>query len=431
MSKTSPVPRLQKLALISVHTSPLETPGIGDAGGMNVYIDKTARELAKRGIEIDIFTRATSKDQPANIEVTPGVNVRYIPAGPFGGLQKQDLPGQLCAMTAGVMRAEAEKPEGYYDLIHSHYWLSGQVGWLARDKWQVPLIHTMHTMAKVKNLALAEDDSPEPLIRVVGEEQVVKVADRLVANTHREAAELIDLYDAPPQKVDVVHPGVDLEIFTPQGRTLRTELGIEDHDFVLLFVGRIQPLKAPDIVLKAASELKARYPELAHRIRVVICGGFSGTGTEAKYSLTALASDLQLHDNVIFLQPLPPVELAALYRSADLLVVPSYSESFGLVALEASASGTPVIAAAVGGLVTSVKDGTSGALIGNHDPVAWAEKIADVALNPELHKTLRTGGIDHAKKFSWQITAQHLIDSYERSIFDFRRTSSETNSASA
>lgn len=431
MSNTSPVPRLRKLALISVHTSPLETPGIGDAGGMNVYIDKTARELAKRGIEIDIFTRATSKDQPSSIEVTPGVRVRYIQAGPFGGLQKQDLPGQLCAMTAGVMRAEAEKPEGWYDVIHSHYWLSGQVGWLARDKWQVPLIHSMHTMAKVKNLALADDDTPEPLIRIVGEEQVVKVADRLVANTHREAAELIDLYDASPHSVDVIHPGVDLEIFTPEGDNLRSKLGIDENDFVMLFVGRIQPLKAPDIVLKAAAEFRKRNPEMAHRFKVVICGGLSGSGLQDKYSLNTLARDIEIIDNVIFLQPLPPAELASLYRSADVLLVPSHSESFGLVALEASATGTPVIAAAVGGLVTSVKDNISGLLVGNHDPAMWAEKIADIALNPQFQRELRIGGIEHAQKFSWEITAQNLANSYERSIFDFRRTTGNTNTASA
>lgn len=431
MSNTSPVSRLRKLALISVHTSPLETPGIGDAGGMNVYIDKTARELAKRGIEIDIFTRATSKDQPVSVEVTPGVRVRYIQAGPFGGLQKQDLPGQLCAMTAGVMRAEAERPEGWYDVIHSHYWLSGQVGWLARDKWQVPLIHSMHTMAKVKNLALAEDDTPEPLIRIVGEEQVVKVSDRLVANTHREAAELIDLYDATPQRVDVVHPGVDLEIFTLKGNDLRSALGIDSSDFVMLFVGRIQPLKAPDIVIKAAAELKKRYPEIAHKLRVVVCGGLSGTGVQEKYSLSALATELNIHDDVMFLQPLPPKELAALYRSADVLLVPSHSESFGLVALEASASGTPVIAAAVGGLVTSVKDNISGLLVGSHDAATWAEKIADIALRPQFKQELQQGGIEHAQKFSWQITAQNLANSYERSIFDFRRTAGNTNSATA
>ena len=431
MSNTSPVSRLRKLAIFSVHTSPLETPGVGDAGGMNVYIDKTARELAKRGIEIDIFTRATSKDQPASIEVTPGVKVRHIPAGPFGGLQKQDLPGQLCAMTAGVMRAEAEKPEGWYDIIHSHYWLSGQVGWLARDKWQVPLIHSMHTMAKVKNLALATDDTPEPLIRIVGEEQVVKVADRLIANTHREAAELIDLYDATPQNVDVVHPGVDLEIFTPHGPDLRNELGIDANDFVLLFVGRIQPLKAPDIALKAAAEVKKRFPEIASRIKVIICGGLSGSGTEEKYSLSNLASELSISDDVCFLQPLPPQELAALYRTADVLLVPSHSESCGLVALEASAAGTPVIAAAVGGLVTSVKDNISGLLVGNHDPATWAEKIADVALRPTFRDELRSGGIEHAQRFSWQVTAQNLADSYERSIFDFRRTRDTKKSASA
>src|SRR5881398_2143200 len=175
------VPR--RIAVLSVHTSPLEQPGTGDAGGMNVYISQTATEMARRGVEVEVFTRATSSDQPPVAELAPGVTVRHIPAGPFEGLAKDELPGQLCAFTAGVLRAEARHEPGYYYVVHSHYWLSGQVGWLARERWGVPLVHSAHTLARVKNAALAEGDAAEPKARVIGEEQVVEAADRLVANT--------------------------------------------------------------------------------------------------------------------------------------------------------------------------------------------------------------------------------------------------------
>ena len=205
MTRLNQRDEVRRLAVLSVHTSPLDAPGMGDAGGMNVYILETAKRLARRDVEVDIFTRATSPEQPATVEVAAGVTVHHVAAGPCGGLLKQDLPGQLCAVTAGVLCNEATRPEGWFDAIHSHYWLSGQVGWLASERWNVPLIHSMHTMAKVKNLALADGDSPEPAIRVIGEEQVVTASARLVANTHREAAELIEHYDADPNRVSVVH----------------------------------------------------------------------------------------------------------------------------------------------------------------------------------------------------------------------------------
>src|SRR5215831_675581 len=181
----------RRVAMLSVHTSPLHQPGTGDAGGMNVYIVEVARRLAERGVEMEIFTRTTSSDLAGCVEMTPGVTVRHVNAGPFEGLAKEDLPAQMCAFTNGVLRAEAARPVGFYDVIHSHYWLSGQVGWLAKDRWGVPLVHTAHTLAKVKNQQLAAGDTPEPAGRVAGEEVVVSEADRLVANTPTEARELI------------------------------------------------------------------------------------------------------------------------------------------------------------------------------------------------------------------------------------------------
>ena len=207
--------RPRRVSVLAVHTSPLEQPGTGDAGGMNVYIVQTAIRMAARGVPVEIFTRATSSELPPVAELAPGVLVRHIAAGPFEGLGKNDLPSQLCAFTAGVLRAEARHEPGHYDVVHSHYWLSGQVGWLARDRWGVPLVHSAHTLAKVKNAMLADGDQPEPPVRVIGEEQVVAEADRLVANTDAEARELLVHYAADPAKIVTIPPGVDLSTFRP------------------------------------------------------------------------------------------------------------------------------------------------------------------------------------------------------------------------
>ncbi|MSZ33213.1 MAG: D-inositol-3-phosphate glycosyltransferase, partial [Actinobacteria bacterium] len=370
---------LRRIAILSVHTSPLHQPGTGDSGGMNVYIAETAKRIAARGIEVEIFTRATSLVEPEVTELAPGVLVRHIPAGPFEGLRKEDLPAQLCAVTAGVLRAEAAKNEGFYDLVHSHYWLSGQVGWIAQERWGVPLVHTMHTMARVKNLTLAQGDSPEPAIREIGEEQVVTAADRLVANTHAEAKELIELYHADPNRVRVVHPGVDLDVFVPGNQSVvRKELGVADDTIVLLFVGRIQPLKAPDVLIEAAAEILKRNPELRSRLVVAICGGPSGSGLERPDALVNLADQLGISDIVKFVPPTSRAELVKWFQAASVCVVPSYSESFGLVAIEAQACGTPVIAARVGGLPTAVRDGISGVLVDGHEPATWADQILSV-----------------------------------------------------
>jgi len=402
----------RRVATLSVHTSPLDQPGAGDAGGMNVYIVEASRRLAARGVEVDIFTRATSSDLPPVVEMSPGVTVRHVSAGPFEELGKEELPAQLCAFTAAVLRAEAQHEPGYYDVVHSHYWLSGQVGWLARDRWSVPLIHTAHTLAKVKNEALAAGDRPEPRARVVGEEQVVAEADRLIANTDEEARQLVRLYGADPERTLVVPPGVDLERFSPGSRAAaRRALGIPGDAVVLLFVGRIQPLKAPDVLLHAAAEMLADDPALRDRLRVHVVGAPSGSGLEAPEQLHKLSGDLGIADVVHFYPPQPPEQLALHYRGADVTVVPSHNESFGLVALEAQACGTPVVAAAVGGLRTAVRDGVSGVLVHGHDPRDYAAAVRAVLARREL---LSAGARRHACRFSWDRTADALVEAYTR-----------------
>ncbi len=277
----APLPsrRPRRVCVLSVHTSPLEQPGTGDAGGMNVYVVETATRMARAGVAVEIFTRATSSEQPPVAALAPGVLVRHVAAGPFEGLGKNDLPSQLCAFTAGVLRAEARHEPGYYDVVHSHYWLSGQVGWLARDRWGVPLVHSAHTLARVKNAALAEGDEPEPMVRVIGEDQVVAEADRLIGNTDEEARQLVELYHADPRRTVTIPPGVDLARFRPGSRAAaRAVLGLPRDAVVLAFVGRIQPLKAPDVLLRAAAELLRRDPALRERLVVLVAGGPSGTG---------------------------------------------------------------------------------------------------------------------------------------------------------
>ena len=411
----------RRVCLLSVHTSPLEQPGTGDAGGMNVYVVQTALGMARRGIEVEIFTRATSSDLPSTVELAPGVLVRHVVAGPFEGLGKDDLPSQLCAFTAGVLRAEARREPGWYDVVHSHYWLSGQVGWLARDRWGVPLVHTAHTLARVKNAALADGDPPEPVVRVIGEDQVVAEADRLVCNTHAEVRELVALYGADLARVVVVPPGVDLDRFRPGDRAAaRRALRLPPDAVVLAFAGRIQPLKAPDVLLRAAATILRRRPELRPRLVVLVAGGPSGSGLAEPTALQDLAGRLGLTDVVRFLPPQDAGGLVTVFRAADVVAVPSHNESFGLVALEAQACGTPVVAARVGGLPVAVADGRSGLLVDGHSAAVWADALVAVALAPGRRARLARGAVAHARRFSWDRTTDALVATYADAAAEFR-----------
>jgi D-inositol-3-phosphate glycosyltransferase len=411
--------------MLSVHTSPLAQPGTGDAGGLNVYVVETARRLAEQGTEVEIFTRAATSELPPTVSLAPGVLVRHMPAGPFEGLSKNDLPGLLCAFAAGVLRVEACHEPGWYDLVHSHYWLSGQVGWLAADRWNVPLVHTMHTMAKVKNASLANGDVAEPVARVIGEEQVVAASDRLLANTEDEARQLIGLYDADPRRVAVVPPGVDLSTFSAGGkgsrRSARRRLGLPPDAQLLLFVGRIQPLKAPDVLVTAAAELLARNPARRSRLRVAVLGGPSGSGLDRPEELQRLAAQVGIADLVRFHPPVSRSVLADWYRAADLVAVPSYNESFGLVALEAQACATPVVAARVGGLQTAVAHGVSGLLVDGHEPGRWAQAIEALLDDEPRRHRMRSAAVAQARQFSWDVTVGATLEVYAGALADHRR----------
>ena len=403
-----------RIATVMVHTSPLDQPGIGDAGGMNIYVLESAQRMAAMGVEVDIFTRRTETLSPDIVEISKGVRVRYFDCG-HGSLTKEQLPIHIVGLSKEFLRIIKNEK---YDAIHSHYWISGKVAMPAAAQLGIPLIHTMHTMARVKNLNLAEGETPEPMIRVQGETQIAAAAQALIANTDSEAASLVSLYDACPDTVHVVNPGVDLYTFTPGTvrKAAREFIGTPQDALGVTFVGRIQPHKGPEVLIRAASELVKHSPQLRPKLVVNIIGGASGANTEEVERLKELATWLGIDDVVHFAPPVPRADLAQWYRAADLVCVPSYSESFGLVALEAQACGTPVIATAVGGLRTAVADGISGVLVDGHDPKAWSSVIARLLQEPQRRVLLSVGAIEHASHFGWDATARGTLDIYDQVI---------------
>jgi D-inositol-3-phosphate glycosyltransferase len=376
--------------------------------------------MAAMGVSVDIFTRRTDAAQADIVEISPGVRVRHFDCG-HGTLTKEQLPIHISGLSqefSRIMRTEN------YDVIHSHYWLSGKVAMPTAKELGIPLIHTMHTMARVKNLNLAEGETPEPMIRVQGETQVVAAANALIANTDAEAASLVSLYDACPDTVHVVSPGVDLYTFTPgESRSAaRDQIGQPQDALVVSFVGRIQPHKGPEVLIRATSELVKHSPLLRHKLIVNIVGGASGANTEEVDRLKELTTWLAIDDVVRFSPPVPREDLPQWYRAADLVVVPSYSESFGLVALEAQACGTPVVATAVGGLRTAVADGISGVLVDGHDPKAWSSVISRLLQEPQRRVLLSMGAIEHASHFGWDVTARGTLDIYDQVISEARKS---------
>jgi len=397
-----------------VHTSPLDQPGAGDAGGMNIYVVESAERMAAMGVSVDIFTRRHSPDLPDIVELSPGVRVRHLNIGAYGAT-KEELPALIPNISDAFSAVlESEK----YDVIHSHYWISGKVGMHTAKKFGIPLAHTMHTMARVKNMNLAEGERPEPMIRVQGETQVVAAANALIANTDAEAASLVSLYEACPDNVSVVSPGVDLYTFTAgSGRkAAREAVGLPQDAHILAFVGRIQPHKGPEVLIRAVAEMLNHSPHLRPKLITIIMGGASGSGLGEVERLKDLASWLNISDVVRFENPVPRAQIPQWYRAADLVCVPSYSESFGLVALEAQACGTPVVATAVGGLRTAVADGISGVLVDGHDPRAWSSVLARLIQEPQRRVLLSMGAIEHASHFGWDATARGTLDIYDRII---------------
>jgi D-inositol-3-phosphate glycosyltransferase len=393
----------------------MEQPGSGDAGGMNVYVRALAAALAEAGIEVEIFTRSTSARQPAVEHPAPGVCVHNVLAGPTRKLPKEELPELLHSMVAEIDRIRQLQPHGRYDVIHSHYWVSGVAGLELSQLWGLPLVHTMHTMAKVKNLLLESGEQPEPRRREEGEQRIVDGATRLIANTGTEAAELVSHYHADADRIDVAAPGVDLDVFTPAFRSAaRAEHGVHPGTFHLLFAGRIQRLKGPQVLIKAAALLRSRRPDID--LQLTILGAVSGA---KDFDLLSLISAAGLDDVATHHPPVNAPELASWYRSADVVVMPSYSESFGLVALEAQACGTPVVATRVGGLSRAVFDGRTGLLVDGHKASDWASALESLHDDPETRLDMGRAASVHAQGFGWQRTAAITRESYDTAVSQY------------
>ena len=418
-----PVPRrgparVDRVAVVSIHTCPLDQPGIGDSGGMNVYVRSVAKRLAEMGVQVDVFTRQAGPEQHV-VDVDPGVRVVHLEAGPDTPVDKEELPRYLHEFTQSMIRFEAEEAEAFgrsspgYDVVHSHYWLSGSIGRAARERWGIPLVHSFHTLGRVKNKTLAPGDSPEPANRIAGEQKTIQAADCVLAPTVGEAADLVNLYGADPRRVRVVAPGVDTELYTPANRAIaKHELGL-DGRIVVLFVGRLQPLKQPDAAVRAIAELAARNPEMRDRLTLIVVGGPSGRGGVQTESLATLAAELGIDDGLRLQGTIPHDLLPRYYRAADAVLIPSRSESFGLVAIEASACGTPVVATDVGGLRVAVRDGVTGVLVPSFEPVAYADALARILAEPANAAAMGTAGSQFARRFDWRRAAIDLLAIYE------------------
>ena len=399
-----------RVAVLSVHTSPLDQPGSGDSGGMNVYIRAVAERLAEHDVEVDLFTRCRGGDGPEVLDIGPGARVVTVKAGPCAPVPKDELPRFLPEFLGGVL-ARARLEDRPYDILHSHYWLSGWVGRSAKGALGVPLVASFHTLGKVKNYSLARGEPPESSARLQGEERVIAEADRILAPTPSEAAQLVGLYRADPDHIRIVPPGVDHTIFFPRSKEdARARLHLTDM-CLALYVGRLQPHKGPDVAIRTLAEAVARDPERC--LMLAIVGGPSGTAHAGEVEhLFQLATALGVQDRVILFPPQPQARLADFYAAADVVLVPSRSESFGLVALEAQACGTPVVAAAVGGLRHVVDDGRSGFLVQGHDPSDHADRMLEILERPELARALGRAAAREALRFTWDATAAELAVVY-------------------
>jgi D-inositol-3-phosphate glycosyltransferase len=399
---------VRRVALLSVHTSPLEQPGTGDGGGLNVYVLQVARRLAARGVAVDVFTRRTAPHQPDEVEVAPGLKVLRVTAGPPQPLPKERLTNHLCSFALGMLRDH----DPVYDVIHAHYWMSGWVARRVADRWDVPFVQTFHTLGVMKNATLAPGDTPEPPLRLAAERRIARAADRVVGLTCGEARLLHRTFGLSGADIAVVPAGVDLETFTPRAAAAPEPEVAADlprgEGPLLLFVGRLQPLKGPDVAVRTLAEVRRHVPGT----RLLVVGGTSGAGEgrTGPQDLLDLAAELGVADAVRVVPARPQERLAGLYRAADVVLVPSRSETFGLVALEAQACGVPVVAADVSGLRYVV--GAGGIRVAGHDPVDHAAAVVDVLTDPDRAATLAAEGLRTAASASWSRTVDRLLGVY-------------------
>ncbi|MFL5626839.1 MAG: glycosyltransferase [Ktedonobacteraceae bacterium] len=399
------------IAMLSVHTSPLDAPGrTKDAGGMNVYIRALANELGNRRISVDIFTRWTNTYTPRIVQLSPFVRVIHIKAGPQSTVHKNDLYQYMPTFIQQIdefSRTEATQ----YDVVHSHYWLSGVAGHKLAQMWDVPHVTMFHTLARLKQLA--NPNVPEPYLRMEMEQQLIHCADCIIAPTTEERTQLIRYCGATPNQVEVIPCGVDLNLFTAQDKQqARKKLGLKRHQPTLLFVGRLDPFKGPDLLLRAAAMM-------AEKAQILIVGG-KLQGDKDVEVLRQLAQDLNIDQRVHFLGACPQDELPLIYSAADVVVVPSYHESFGLVAVEALACGTPVVATRAGGLMSIVRHAETGYLV-PRCPGFFAEKLDTLLGNPALLAQMSRAARPSVLHFSWQNVANQVSRTYDALLTEARQ----------
>jgi D-inositol-3-phosphate glycosyltransferase len=383
------------VAILSMHTSPLAQPGQGDSGGMNVYVRELSASLAQAGVDVRVYVRRWAEGLADRVQIEPGLEVVHVDAGP-PELAKEQLPSVVDAFADGVAADLALRP---VDALHANYWLSAVAAHRLKHELDLPLVATFHTLARVK----ADAGDTEPEARVAAEVAVIGCCDAICASNPVEAEQLVDLYGASADRIELVPPGVDHAFFSPGDREgARTALRVDDRP-TLLFVGRIQPLKGLTIAVRALAELSDT------RARLVVVGGPSGSDGPAELAAVRdLIDALGLRDRVSFVDPQPHHRLSTYYRAADVVVVPSRSESFGLVALEAAACGVPVVAAAVGGLRTLVVDGVSGFLVDSREPAAFARSIDTLLGDPDRAAEMGRSAAELADRYSWSTTAGRL-----------------------
>ena len=404
---------ITSVAYLSMHTSPLLQPGHGSAGGMNVYIHELARTMAARGIEVVIFTRRTDPGQPDVVRPRSGYSVVHIDAGPIDDIPIAEMSDHVGTFAEGVI--QWTKASGRrFDLVHSHYWLSAWAGVLCKEALEIPLANSFHTLGRVKDLNRRSDEPPSSALRTLTEEQVIANSDCVIASTPYEFDDLLDHYGADPARLCTSPPGIDHDVFRPgDADESRFWLGLGSEPIVL-FVGRIQPLKGIDIAIEALSLLPDVVASGAGAPQLVAVGGPSGPrGVEELARAHDLANSLGLFGRVHFVAPQPHSTLASFYRAANVLVMPSRSETFGLVAAEAQACGLPVVAAAVGGLPYAVGDGTSGLLVDGHDAGDFAKALLRILDDPILEAELSCGALEFSERFSWTATADRLLELYQ------------------
>jgi len=405
---------IRRLAFLSLHTSPLAPMGGKKTGGMNVYIRELAQELGSRGISVDIFTRRTSTDEP-DIDHRIGENVRviYLKAGPVKSLKPDELYGYLPEFTARLMSFATRKMLKY-DIIYSHYWLSGWVGYKLKESWGTPFVHMFHTLGHMKQRILSHV-SIMPDQRIQTETQIVNWADRIVAATPAEHSQLMWLYRANRRKIQIVPPGVNTGRFYPSAeKDAKLALGFDPDYKILLFVGRIEPLKAIDTIINALDVIQETQPHLLMQIRFAIVGGDPCDKNDIEMMrLQTLTQELGLSDVVLFLGAKDQTELPLYYAASTVVIMPSDYESFGMVALEAMASGTPVIASNVGGLGYLVKDEQTGYLVPVREPESIACCIQKMVNDDCCTAEMGRQASNLAKDYAWDKIADRLLNIFD------------------